>query len=632
MSKKHKGYNEYNEYMSSDGSVFRERNGEIYSGYDLYPIKYKKIISIANDEFTSLYSPKDFFDIEIKELIDKIDINALTKNDYKEIIEETIPKELQVALLQSKHTPKDIVLEIAKRQSNSIKRYILARNDLDEEILKEAFKDIHIPELIAIFNQYIGKQNDLPLSQNAISYCANKLSKELLYRPFAFLKDKEFLLKQIETTSDDKQHIATNIAGNTSLSDGLREDIFSNPENECDIYSVANKTEKMKEDVYDSLMDTLDIENNEKNPDIEDAQRLALNHLISAIENHNLTSSLQKDLVYRLQSKDWNSDRYFMLMNTMARYFDDSTAINLMFLMFDDKVKDSRLEPLSKNRYMDSKTLYRRLYVLIEKAIETKMTDDFKYYKSQIIESLPHIAITKAIADELLKINDFDINLNIIKHQSAPYDIINKFMTSPNEQLKFFAQIASDIKLSGLMKKRLFETFEKPQEEISISLDGLKRTMHYNVEIVTKGLQPQDIKTIKDFLNIQKSFMKSDIILDMICNYLVKIDIDYQHQNALFKLGLEYRYGKIEFIDNEKPIIINQSKEFISNNIKLLPIDDIDAIKRLLSLHYFSLHTFDDSIRFYKEIDAYKDLFDAIENGINQKEKDIDKKEIEFNL
>lgn len=622
----------YTYLEDSDGKTFKRRNGEEYGLNDSYPLRYKNIINIASEEFTSIHNPKNFFDMEVKELIDKIEINGMLREDYERVKTLLRSKELQVALLESFYTPRDVVLNIAKKQNNSIKRYILARNDLDEEILKETFIDINIPELIAIFNQYINKQNDIPLSQNAISYCANKLSKELLYRPFAFLKDKEFLLKQIETTSDDKQHIATNIAGNTSLSDGLREDIFSNPENECDIYSVANKTEKMKEDVYDSLMDTLDIENNEKNPDIEDAQRLALNHLISAIENHNLTSSLQKDLVYRLQSKDWNSDRYFMLMNTMARYFDDSTAINLMFLMFDDKVKDSRLEPLSKNRYMDSKTLYRRLYVLIEKAIETKMTDDFKYYKSQIIESLPHIAITKAIADELLKINDFDINLNIIKHQSAPYDIINKFMTSPNEQLKFFAQIASDIKLSGLMKKRLFETFEKPQEEISISLDGLKRTMHYNVEIVTKGLQPQDIKTIKDFLNIQKSFMKSDIILDMICNYLVKIDIDYQHQNALFKLGLEYRYGKIEFIDNEKPIIINQSKEFISNNIKLLPIDDIDAIKRLLSMHYLSLHTFDDCVRFYKEIDNYNSMFDAIDEGIKLKENKKEKNEEEISL
>lgn len=609
----------YDYLMTSDGRTLKMRNGVIYDLHKDYPLSYKNLINRASSVFTSLMSPDNFFKMEVKEWIDKIENGEMKKEDYVELLKDgkllQKDKQLQIALIQDKNTPTDIIKEIAKTQSKSIKKYLLYREDLDDLTLKKIFDGISFDELSVVFGQYMNNQREIPFSQKSIEFCVKHFAPQVQFKCLAHCRNIKLLMEHLNKNTPHKSQISTMIASNTHQSDKIREDVFFNIENDCDIFSVQNPTALMCKERYESLVSTFDIENETGDVDIEDGIKKARHHLCSAIENGNLSPSMQKDLFYRLSMKDWKDDKYYNLINAMTRYFDDSSTLNNICTTFVPHCFDDRLEPLYENKNTSTEVLNSLINYHTDTAMLLKGSTKYRSEINKINKIIPRIKPTSLLCDNLLRLEDKDVNLMLIAHSQIGINI-NKFSETKEPFEKFFYNITKDKNLSNVAKKSLFETFKNPKENISFytSMYGEDITKStFGVDVITTGLLQEDVKNIKDFLDIQKSFTESHKLREMIVNYLEKIDIVFEKYTALHSIGLYEKGDDIGFTNYEFPKVLTMSKDEIADNLSKLSKSVIENIDIAMCERFLSLKTLNDTLIFYNNVDKYKNIFDSID-------------------
>lgn len=624
----------YDYIMTSTGETFRMRNGEIYDAHKNYLKKYKSIIDYSSSLFTSSTHPSDFFDMEVKEYIDKILNSKISREDYKTLLKEyqllRKSTELQIVLVKDENTPKNIIEEIVKMQNEYVKPHLLQRDDLSEPMLRVIFNGFEM-NIFSIFDSYINKQSELPISQKAVEYAIKHFTSRMDHRPLAHCKNKELILNILENAKTNKSLISTMIASNTHMDDKIRNEVFFNIENDCDIFGVQNPTDKMCEERYESLVSTLDVENENNDPEIEKSLALSLNHLVSALENKHLSFSMQQDLFYRISEKDWQDDKYSNIVNALCRYGEAPGMLYDLCVAFIDKTPDDRLNPIYSNKNLSPNTLQYLLNYHAYKANTLKDSPKQKQHINKIKELLPHIKPTGIICDNLLRIESQSINLALISHSQIGISI-NKFSETKNPEEKFFYEIVKDRTLSNVAKKSLFKTFSNPKENIVFYQSAYgedKPKSVFGVDIDMTGLLQSDVDNIKDFLNIHKGLTESKKFSQMMINYLEKIDIDFEKYNTLRNLGITEKEDDTKFINENNPKILEMNTNEMKESLNHLSKCVIENIKDLFGEKFLSLKTKEDCIRFYKEIDNYNRIFEVLQEKL--KEKEINFEEFSFN-
>ena len=611
----------YEYFMTDTGKTMRMRNGEIYDPYGDFPSKYKSIIDFSSSLFTTTSRPSDFFDMEAKEYIDKILNNTISKEDYKELLKEykllRKSAELQIALVEDKNTPADIIKEIAKIQKEIVKPHLLKRDNLDEQTLRLILNDINKHMLIAFFNSYSNKPLEIPMSQTALEYIAKHFAPSLQYKPVMYCGNEKLISNLLNETKN-KALISTLVASNVYLNEEFRENVFFNIENDCDIFSVQNPTEKMCQERYESLISALDVENENKDPEIEKSLILSLNHLVSALENGYLSCSMQKDLFYQISTKDWKDDKYYNLINAMTRYSNDPSTLNNICINFVPHCIDDRLDPLYENKNTPTEALNSLINYHIDNAIILKDSPKYNREINKIKTILPRLKPTGILCENLLKLNDKTINLTFMSHSQIGI-LINKFSETKNPEEKLFYEIVKDRKLSNVAKKSLFKTFSDPKVNItfcSSDTGDVYPESTFGVIASTTGLLQNDVDSIKNFLDIHKSLIEDKKISQMITNYLEKIDIEFEKYSALHNLGFIETDDGMQFINEENPKIFKINKDEIKENLKHLSKCVVENIQDLFGDKFLSLKTERDCIRFYQNIDMYKQTFDILKEEI----------------
>ena len=129
-----------------------------------------------------------------------------------------------------------------------------------------------------------------------------------------------------------------------------------------------------------------------------------------------------------------------------------------------------------------------------------------------------------------------------------------------------------------------------------------------------------DVNAIKDFLNIHKSLTDSVKLRQMMTNYLEKVDIEFEKYSALHNLGFIETDDGMQFINEENPKIFKINKDEIKENLKHLSKCVVENIQDLFGDKFLSLKTERDCIRFYQNIDMYKQTFDILREEIMERE------------